>query len=181
MSAGVAAAPLGTQGGAPVGAPARTPMPVPSSDLDLLAPKFRAAVEQALALCKQAGLDAVVYEAYRSDELQALYFARGRTQVPPTDTVTNARSNLFSWHGYGLAVDVIHAKLEWGAPRAWFENVARCFRQCGCRWGGEWTKPDLPHFQWGLCKASPSDVARDLITSRGVQAVWDAVGASEES
>jgi len=179
MSAGIEV-PTGTQVGALVGVPARTPGPVASNDLGRLAPKFRAAVEHALVLCKNAGLDAIVYEAYRSDELQALYYARGRTQVPPTDTVTNARSNLFSWHGYGLAVDVIHAKQHWDAPRAWFENVAKWFRQCGCRWGGEWTKPDLPHFQWGLCKPSPSSVARDLITSRGVQAVWDAVGASEE-
>jgi peptidoglycan L-alanyl-D-glutamate endopeptidase CwlK len=180
MSAGVLA-PLGTRLIAPVAVPARLSAPVPSNDLDRLAPKFRAAVEQALVFCKQDGLDAVVYEAYRSDELQALYFARGRTQVPPTDTVTNASSNLFSWHGYGLAVDVIHAKQHWDAPRAWFETVARWFRQCGCRWGGEWTKPDLPHFQWGLCKPSPSHVARELIASGGVQAVWDAVGASEEA
>jgi peptidoglycan L-alanyl-D-glutamate endopeptidase CwlK len=178
VSAGVAA-PVDGQVGAPGGGPAAAPVLAPSNDLGRLAPKFRAAVEQAIALCKQSGLDAVVYEAYRSDELQQLYFARGRTQVPPTDTVTNASSNLFSWHGYGLAVDVIHAKQGWDAPRAWFENVANCFRQCGCRWGGEWTKPDLPHFQWGLCKPSPSDVARDLIASGGVQAVWDAVGASE--
>jgi len=149
-------------------------------DFGRLAPKFRAAVEQALALCDQASLHAVVYETYRSEELQSLYYARGRTQIPPHETVTNASSNLYSWHGYGLAVDVIHATLEWGASPSWFESVANCFRQCGCRWGGEWTKPDLPHFQWGLCKPSPSSRARELILSGGVQAVWDAVGASAE-
>ncbi len=84
------------------------PTPKVSNDLSLLAPKFAAAVMQALNECRAAGLDAIVYEAMRSQELQALYYARGRTIIPPHKTVTNAPSNLFSWHGYGLAVDVVH-------------------------------------------------------------------------
>ncbi len=156
------------------------PLPTVVSDLGQLAPRFRAAVEQALALCGQAALNAKVYETYRSEDLQVIYYARGRTQIPPAVPVTNASSNLYSWHGYGLAVDVIHATLEWNAPPEWFQSVANCFRQAGCRWGGEWTKPDLPHFQWGLCKPSPSDLARQLIASGGVQAVWQAVGANAD-
>jgi peptidoglycan L-alanyl-D-glutamate endopeptidase CwlK len=148
-----------------------------TNDLATLAPKFAAAVEQAVAACKAAGLPAMVYEAYRSAELQELYYERGRTQVPPTGTVTNARSNLYSWHGYGLAVDVIHATKEWDAPEQWFADVAVHFRAAGCRWGGEWKFKDLPHFQWGLCKPSPSDNARAIIASGGREAVWKAVGA----
>jgi len=143
--------------------------------LDLLAPKFRVAVEE--ALLRAQSLDAVVYETTRSAELQALYYARGRTQIPPQDTVTNARSNLWSWHGYGLAVDVIHARNQWTMPESWFAEVAQCFRAAGCRWGGEWKMRDLPHFQWGLCKPSPSDQARALFQAGGMPAVWAAVGA----
>jgi hypothetical protein len=155
-----------------------TPSAVVHSDLTELAPGFEAAVRQALEACRAQQLPAVVYEAYRSQELQALYYARGRTQIPPWHTVTNARSNLYSWHGYGLAVDVIHETLEWDAPEAWFAQVASCFRAAGCRWGGEWKMRDLPHFQWGLCKPSPSDRARALMASGGVRAVWEAVGAA---
>jgi len=150
----------------------------PSSDLDLLAPKFRAAVDAAMAECNANGIDAIVYEAYRSPELQALYFQRGRTITPPTTPVTNAPTNLYSWHGYGLAVDVISKAHEWDAPDSWFLSVAEVFRKHGCRWGGEWTKPDLPHFQWGLCRPSPSDRARELFEAGGLKAVWDAVGAT---
>jgi hypothetical protein len=157
-------------------------------DLGLLAPKFRDAVQRALQACADRGRDAFVYEAYRSMDLQALYFTRGRTVVPPTETVTNASSNLFSWHGYGLAVDVISKAHGWdwedvpSANReteraAWQADVAECFRAAGCRWGGEWKMKDLPHFQWGLCKPSPSDRARELMASGGLQAVWVAVGA----
>ncbi len=150
---------------------------VVSRDLQLLAPGFRAAVTGAVAECRDRGLDAMVFEAYRSPELQALYFARGRTIVPPSRPVTNAASNLFSWHGYGLAVDVISESKKWDAGEDWFREVAAVFSEHGCRWGGEWRVRDLPHFQWGRCKPSPSDRARQLLSEGSVRAVWDAVGA----
>jgi hypothetical protein len=148
-------------------------------DLAKLAPFFRTAVEAAIAECNAPphNLDAMVFEAHRSEALQQLYFARGRTIIPPTHTVTNARSALFSWHGYGLAVDVVHRTKFWEPEggEAWFANVATIFKKHGCKWGGDWTKPDTPHMQWGKCKPSPSDRARELIAQGGVQAVWDAV------
>ncbi|HYD51955.1 MAG TPA: M15 family metallopeptidase [Gemmatimonadaceae bacterium] len=158
---------------------AESPLAVNRS-LDELAPHFRDAVRDALRCCAEKGLDAYVYETYRSPELQAEYYSRGRTKIPPTYTVTNARSNLYSWHGYGLAVDVISREHGWNPPGrdAWFARVAECFRAAGCRWGGEWKMKDLPHFQWGLCKPSPSDRARLLYAQGGRHAVWEAVGAA---
>ena len=149
----------------------------PNNDLDMLAPKFRVAVDEAIAAARDAGLPAIVYEAYRSADLQEAYYNRGRTVIPPTGTVTNARSNLYSWHGYGLAVDVIHETKEWDVGADWFAAVAEHFRAAGCRWGGEWRMKDLPHFQWGLCKPSPSDRARELMAQGGMEAVWSAVDA----
>lgn len=148
-----------------------------SRDVLLLAPKFRDAVDRAIAECAERSLDAFVYEAYRSSELQMIYFARGRTVVPPTRPVTNASSNLFSWHGYGLAVDVISRSCEWDVPTSWFASVAECFRAHGCKWGGDWRMKDLPHFQWGACRPSPSDRAREILAAEGLEAVWAAVGA----
>lgn len=150
----------------------------PNRSMELLAPRFGDAVTQAIADCRASGLDAYVYEAYRSQELQALYYARGRTIIPPTKTVTNAPTNLYSWHGYGLAVDVISESRKWDRPESWFAEVAEHFRKHGCRWGGEWKVKDLPHFQWGKCKPSPSEFARQLIQTGGVEAVWKAVGAA---
>jgi hypothetical protein len=152
----------------------------PTGDRSLLAPGFRAAVDAAIAECNAApnSLSAMVYETYRSNELQQIYYARGRTVRPPTSTVTNARSNLYSWHGYGLAVDVIHETEGWEPRRhGWFRAVAEIFKRHGCKWGGDWTSPDPPHFQWGRCRPSPSDLARDLLRTEGIESVWEAVGA----
>lgn len=148
-------------------------------DMDKLAPRFRLAVEQAVADCRAADLDVMVWEAYRSNELQAVYYARGR---PPTKDyprpVTNAKTNLFSWHGYGLAVDVISEKEYWTPREDWWAEVAEHFKAHGCDWGGDWRKPDLPHFQFGSLRPSPSHRARELIAQDGMQAVWDVVGAT---
>jgi D-alanyl-D-alanine carboxypeptidase len=155
--------------------------PKVSNDLSLLAPKFREAVEAALAECNAAplSLNAKVFEGYRSDELQRVYYARGRTVIPPTHTVTNAPNNQYSWHGYGLAVDIVHKDKFWDPPggEKWFKSVAAVFKKHQCDWGGDWKKPDTPHFQWGACKPSPSDQARALLASGGMVAVWKAVGA----
>ncbi|USX11920.1 M15 family metallopeptidase [Oxalobacteraceae bacterium OTU3CAMAD1] len=146
-----------------------------------LAPAFAEAVLRALAECNssQNALGAMLYEGYRSAELQAMYYQRGRTVIPPLAPVTNAPTNLQSWHGYGLAVDIVHEKKYWSPPEGekWFRRVAAIFKQHGCAWGGDWKSVDLPHFQWGLCTASPSKAARDLITSDGMQAVWSRLGA----
>lgn len=152
-------------------------------DLDRLAPSFRLAVQRALEECNNGknALEAMVYEGYRSQALQAMYYQRGRSIVPPYKPVTNAPSNLHSWHGFGLAVDVVHRTRYWSPPGgdAWFGQVAKIFKKYGCSWGGEWRMADLPHFQWGRCPASPSDAARQMITTQGVTAVWKHFNAIE--
>jgi peptidoglycan L-alanyl-D-glutamate endopeptidase CwlK len=162
--------------------------------LDALAPIFRANVEAAVAACLAAGLDAKIAETSRTHATAVLYYARGRTIIPPSEPVTNAIDETYTWHGYGLAVDVISTEYEWfdneaavkawpksaareTAANAWFAKVAATFKAHGCKWGGDWTHPDLPHHQHAACKPSPSDVARTLLRTQGVQAVWRAVGA----
>ncbi len=155
-----------------------------SRELDKLAPMFADSVRAAIKECNEMqGLQAMVYEAYRSQELQAEYYKRGRTVIPPIRTVTNAPTNLHSWHGYGLAVDVVHQQNLWSPPEgdAWFGKVAAVFKRYGCNWGGDWTQADLPHFQWGKCSASPSEQARALLQTQGFGAVWEKVGALNEA
>lgn len=151
-------------------------------DLSKLAPAFRRAVEAALAELNSKGIDAVVYEALRSDALQRVYFARG---------VTKARTASGSWHGYGLAVDVISRRREWdvwpwrakdgtlrGGDPAWWRTVVDTFKRHGCDWGGDFNSIfDGPHFHWGKCKASPGPQSRALYAAGKPFDVWRLVGA----
>lgn len=150
------------------------------NDLSMLAPGFAIRVSAAIEACQTEGLEAMVFETYRTQELQALYYQRGRTIIPPFKTVTAAQSNLQSWHGFGLAVDVVHRKLFWSPPdgEKWFHAVAKLFAEHECNWGGNWVRRDLPHFQWGRCPPSPSDAVRALLASEGLDAVWKRFGAT---
>jgi hypothetical protein len=153
------------------------PLPPVERRLSVLAPAFAEQVALAIADANASGLDAFVYESVRSHDLAVGYYARGRTVIPPTRTVTNAPDETYSWHGYGLAVDVISRAKEWSQPDAWFAAVSTHFKNHGLKWGGDWRSKDAPHFQWGACKPSPSDRARALLKAGGMEAVWRAVGA----
>lgn len=149
-----------------------------SADPNLLAPKFRQAVLAGLVDCHAAGLDAYVFEAHRSQELQSLYYARGRTVIPPARTVTNVQNAQYGWHFFGLAVDVISMSKHWGAPPEWFVSVSNIFKAHGCKWGGDWKRRDTPHVQWGLCRPTPSDLSRQAFARGGNPAVWALVQAA---
>jgi hypothetical protein len=157
--------------------PKGQPEPKVSRDLSLLAPKFAEAVHAAINDANLDGLDAYVYEAKRSHELAVLYYARGRTVIPPEHIVTNAPDETYGWHGFGLGVDVISRSKQWKRPASWCAKVAEHFARHGCKWGGLWRMKDLWHFQPANLKASPSDEARRLLREGGVQAVWERVGA----
>lgn len=149
------------------------------SSLDCLAPQFRAAVEAALHECHAKSVDAVVFETCRSDALALLYHDRG---------VSRARNALYTWHGYGLAVDVISKAHAWDyfpggrlhdANPWWWKELYDTFTHHGLDSGSDWVSfKDYPHFQWGTLKASPSARARDLLASGGREAVWREVGAA---
>lgn len=148
------------------------------SSLDDLAPAMRAAVASAIEECNDNRLDAVVYESLRSDELQHIYWCRGRTEIPPDYTVTNVESAQYGWHFFGLAVDVISASKRWDVTPDWRHQVTEIFKRHGLSAGAEWPHPDEPHYQFGKCRRSPSNEARALYAQGGLPAVWAAIGAN---
>lgn len=154
-------------------------------DVAKLAPTFALAVRQFVADANAGGYDVLLNETFRCDALQQLYFAMGRSKAP------NA---LYSWHGYGLAVDVISHERGWsvwpdwsvahqayvGGDPSWWKPVVALAKSYGMHWGGDWVSfKDCPHFQHHVdgMHESPSDHARALFAEGGVQAVWRAVGA----
>lgn len=144
---------------------------------DDLAPKFRDELTAALDECNAQGLDAFAYETLRTDELQKLYYARGRTEIPPHYTVTNVPTAQYGWHFFGLAADIISKSKRWDVSDDWRQKVNAIMRRHDLKCGADWPHPDLPHVQWGKCRITPSNYARELFQDGGNPAVWAEVGA----
>jgi peptidoglycan L-alanyl-D-glutamate endopeptidase CwlK len=109
---------------------------------------------------------------------QDALYAKGRTE--PGEIVTNAPGG-YSWHEFGLAVDVFPADVISGAPDwnpshpSWAKIIeaapslnlvsGSCWKYC----------PDYPHLQYtGIFPVTPTDEARELFKQGGLQAVWNA-------
>lgn len=97
----------------------------------------------------------------RTNKEQDDLYAQGRTK--PGARVTNAKGGE-SYHNYGMAVDIVELldldkngtfeKASWdlkldadydGIPD--WDEVVSIFKRYGWEWGGNWKKPDSPHFQ----------------------------------
>src|SRR4051812_11131876 len=104
--------------------------------LDCLAPKFRERLEAAIADATHAGLDPIIFETGRSDELARLYYEHGVSRAPDA---------LHTWHHYGLAADVISKSREWkvypdaagsGGDKDWVALLVKIFKAHSLDWGG---------------------------------------------
>lgn len=120
-----------------------------------------------------------VVQGLRSSQAQAALYAQGRTT--PGAIVTNAPPG-FSWHEYGLAVDIVplvDGEPDWTLEG---ENHVILPRWIGLRDAGEslglvsgsrWHSPDWPHLQLtGIYPVSPSPEARQTLAQDGISAVW---------
>jgi hypothetical protein len=163
-------------------------------DLAALAPKVRVAVEAVLAAMAVDGWKAVQFDTLRTHDRQAFLFGKGRKPeqlieaglsaywswpMCPDGKVTKAAFHTQSWHGYGLACDIVqNDKDPWVAPQAFWHAIGRHAQEHGLKWGGNWTRfPDLPHTQWALCPTSPSADDKLLLETKGLAAVWKKYGA----
>ena len=126
-----------------------------------------------------------VVQGLRSSQAQAALYAQGRTA--PGEIVTHAPPG-FSWHEYGLAVDIvpmIAGAPNWGLEDAnhqilqrWLD-IRAAAESVGLVSGSRWHSPDWPHLQLtGKFPVSPSPEARTLLAKDGISAVWAAAGLS---
>jgi peptidoglycan L-alanyl-D-glutamate endopeptidase CwlK len=143
---------------------------------------MRAAVEAVLEETREWTRRMAIGETLRTAERQEFLHGFGRIYDDGRGIVTAATTNLTSWHGYGLAVDLVVV----GVADPWAEQFHDDYRamgdiaeQHGLTWGGRWKHADLPHVQWGLCPASPTseDQQTLLNPTEGLRAVWEKYGA----
>ena len=164
------------------------PAEVPAvRDLAVLAPKFRAALERVLADLRGLGMDPLVIETLRTHDRQRFLYGFGRDYDDGRGTVTYSSDADETWHGFGLAADVISQADRWNAPLAFWEALGRSADRHGLLWGADWDGDgdwrderctDFPPLQWGPpMRRSPSPRAGRLLASGGPPAVWREVGA----
>jgi peptidoglycan LD-endopeptidase CwlK len=116
-----------------------------------------------------------VTQGLRTYAQQDALYAQGRTS--PGSVVTEAQGG-YSMHNFGLAVDVVpfvNGVPDWNDKDAqWAELLAKA-PSCGLAEGAQWrTFVDMPHLYPQEVPASPTDAMRTLMTTQGIQAVWNA-------
>lgn len=119
-----------------------------SRRLEDLHPVVKKKAEDFLHLCREKGLDVLIYETLRTVQEQDELYAKGRTKRGKI--VTNARGGL-SYHNYGLAFDcvpLVEGKAAWNRLDL-FARLGQIGKAVGLEWGGDWPRlKDYVHFQW---------------------------------
>lgn len=141
------------------------------------APGFVARVE-AMLQDLAGGLPEHPFEWLRTAERQEFLYGFGRDYDDGRGKVTAANTQLYSWHGFGLAVDIVEKDATpWNAPASFWNDIGDAAEANGLIWGGRWHRPDLPHVQMGGLTPSPGPGDRDLYEAEGIEAVWRRYGA----
>ncbi len=109
-------------------------------------PKFTAFYEAANKAMAAHGLSVRFISGTRSYEEQTALYAKGRTAPGPK--VTNAKAGE-SFHNFQIAVDTGIFKGKTYLPESpaysWLGPIGEAL---GLEWGGRWSTPDKPHFQY---------------------------------
>jgi peptidoglycan LD-endopeptidase CwlK len=119
---------------------------MPSRSLDDLHPALAEKAKKLIALCKAEGIDLRVTSTLRTFAEQAELYAQGRTK--PGKVVTRAKPGS-SWHQFGCAVDICPfkgGKPDWESPH--WNKIGAIGKKLGLLWGGDWLRPDRPHFEY---------------------------------
>lgn len=119
--------------------PPRTYAALTSQRIATLQPSLQSLAREHVRRVKnELGLDLYLTQGHRSPEAQSAL----------SSVVTSAKAWL-SWHQYGLAYDVTLAgKVPDDVPKSTWEQIGAIGESLGLGWGGRWTSPDRPHFEW---------------------------------
>lgn len=170
------------------------PLEVPRQrEIELLAPKMRTAVESLIALRLERFHDGraandddsvmLIFETLRTNKRQKFLYGQGRDYFGKI--VTKAYDAAWTWHSYGMAIDIIHPKKLWSAPSIWWETLALDAEYVGLYPGRRFkTIPDSPHVQWRgkgqfLTPLSPTAQDRADYRAKRTLLVWERYGVDK--
>ncbi|WP_425985818.1 M15 family metallopeptidase [Brevundimonas sp. TWP1-2-1b1] len=112
-------------------------------------PNMVRVVKRAIQITQQ---DFLVTEGVRTPERQRQLYAQGRTTPGPKVTWTLQSNHFVQKSGYGHAVDLCPAPVDWESLKK-FNDIAAAMKRAAMMegvkitWGGDWSKPDRPHFE----------------------------------
>lgn len=113
--------------------------------LNTLVPKAEQQARLFLQTVQGQNIDARIISGMRTYAEQNALYAQGRTA--PGRRVTNAPAG-FSNHNFGLAWDIgVFDGADYLEESPLYAKAGRIGRGLGLEWGGDWRKPDEPHFQ----------------------------------
>lgn len=93
--------------------------------------------------CQRQGLKVLITETYRSQERQNELYKQGRTASGKVVTWTK-----YSRHTSRRAWDICqNVKGQEYSNTTFFRRCGEIARSLGIIWGGDWSTPDMPHFE----------------------------------
>ena len=128
--------------------------------ISALDPSMHNIAREFLHRAAQEGIELQVVSGYRSPQEQHRIYQQGRSTDGPV--VTNAKAG-YSKHNFGVAFDVApvkNGKAHWPNDSDLWNKIGKIGKSLGLRWGGDWAKPDLPHFE------HPTLEMRDLLMGK---------------
>lgn len=121
-------------------------------DIKELLPVAQMACNLFLAECEKQGLKVFITETYRSQQRQNELYAQGRSKPGSIVTWT-----LSSRHTSRLAWDIATSGANLYDTSV-LKKTGQIALKLGITWGGEWTTPDMPHFEVSTNWQMPKEV-----------------------
>ena len=119
--------------------------------------------------CQRQGLKVLITETYRSQERQNELYKQGRTTSGKVVTWTK-----HSRHTSRRAWDICqNVKGQEYSNTTFFRKCGEIARSLGIIWGGDWSTPDMPHFEvdanWSYKEEPMTEEERKKFDSLAVQ------------
>ena len=154
---------------------------ISESRLDLVHPKLADKIRTLADMLLQENITIRVTQGLRTWGEQSVLYAQGRTS--PGKVITDAKPG-YSWHNYGLAIDVApfdDGIPDWNSSHPAWTRIIDVGQSLGMVAGATFrTFPDWPHLQMtGRLPESPDDAVRAAFETGGQEAVWNDSGLDE--
>jgi peptidoglycan L-alanyl-D-glutamate endopeptidase CwlK len=117
-------------------------------DLSELTSYFRPLAEQLIARCSAAGVPVRIIDTGRTEQEQVAKISQGVSWVARSKHEPQPPENLSE------AIDIVpltilsENKLDWDPSNPEWQTIGQIGKAMGLRWGGDWPKKDMGHFEY---------------------------------